>query len=77
MSLWDDLRRGFRPLEEPPPTITDWRQRAAITSLKLRRVEQDAENVETRSIDPFHSFPSIDAQMLAIQGITGPVEALS
>ena len=70
MSFFDDLRRGFRPMEERQPTLWDLRTRNAMQERAHRLAGEAAERVETRAIDPFRNFPDLDAQLLAVQGIS-------
>lgn len=61
MGLWDDLRRSFGPMEQPDRGGWDARQR--------RVMAERAEQVQTRAIDSFTSYPGLTEQLLAVQGL--------
>lgn len=62
MSLLSDLRRNFAPIQP------DTRRSLALPVNAIERFP--AERVQARSIDPFHDFPDLDTQLLAVQGLT-------
>ena len=70
MSFFDEIKRGFRPMQERQPTLWDLRTRSAVNERNLRLAGEAAERVETRAIDPFHDFPDLDTQILRLQGVT-------
>jgi HK97 family phage portal protein len=57
MSILDDLRRAFMPIEQPDPG--GWRARQMVAQ----------ERTQTRAIDSFTSYPGLSEQLLAVQGL--------
>ena len=68
MGLIEDLRRGFSALtEEPGAPMTEAQLTTAAQADAYRRSRE--ERVQARSLS-LNSFPDLDTQLLAVQGIT-------
>ncbi len=61
MSFFEDLKRGFAPFEP---------SRASRLPAVLNVADQFPPVIHARSIDPFHDFPDLETQLLAVQGLT-------